>query len=71
MDGQRKEMAKTRYISGQTEHMHMVRHYYLVVSHKIYGGTFTCKALPPSRHPTGSILKAVVVKPHLQNLQKQ
>lgn len=26
----------------------------------------TCTALPPSRHPTGSMLKAVVVKPHLQ-----
>ena len=28
----------------------------------------TCTALPPSRHPTGSILKADVVKPHLQKL---
>lgn len=26
----------------------------------------TCTALPPSRHPTGSILKADVVNPHLQ-----
>lgn len=28
--------------------------------------TCTCTALPPSRHPTGSILNAEVVKPHLK-----
>lgn len=32
---------------------------------------FTCTALPPSRQPTGSILKAVVVKPHLQEVANQ
>jgi len=36
-----------------------------------FTGMFTCNALPPSRHPTGSILKAVVVKPHLKKSQQQ
>lgn len=34
--------------------------------HSIREKIITCTALPPSRQPTGSILKAVVVNPHLQ-----